>query len=140
MPRTARLDAPGTLHHAIVRGIERRRIFDDDKDRYVFVKTMGQLAATSVTICYKLLPGGKALVEGVSYDVGQWEMIEGDHPKQLNRRYHENYGTHHRNYGSRIGRGGFSYGLSRQDKLCTWRRQIHGLHGGKVRGQAGPDG
>ena len=30
MPRQARLDAPGTLHHVIVRGIEKRRIVDDD--------------------------------------------------------------------------------------------------------------
>ena len=33
MPRQARLDAPGTLHHVIVRGIEKRRIVDDNKDR-----------------------------------------------------------------------------------------------------------
>ncbi len=33
MPRQARLDAPGTLHHAMVRGIEKRRIVDDEKDR-----------------------------------------------------------------------------------------------------------
>ena len=33
MPRTARLDAPGTLHHVIVRGIERRQIIDDNEDR-----------------------------------------------------------------------------------------------------------
>ncbi len=26
MPRRTRLDAPGTLHHVIVRGIEKRRI------------------------------------------------------------------------------------------------------------------
>ena len=29
----ARLGVPGTLHHAIVRGIEKRRIVDDDQDR-----------------------------------------------------------------------------------------------------------
>jgi hypothetical protein len=29
MPRQARLDAPGTLHHVIVRGIEKRRIVED---------------------------------------------------------------------------------------------------------------
>jgi hypothetical protein len=29
MPRQARLDAPGTLHHVIIRGIEKRRIVDD---------------------------------------------------------------------------------------------------------------
>ncbi len=33
MPRGPRLDAPGTLHHVIVRGIERRKIVDNDKDR-----------------------------------------------------------------------------------------------------------
>jgi REP element-mobilizing transposase RayT len=33
MPRSARLDAPGCLHHVIVRGIERRTIFVDDSDR-----------------------------------------------------------------------------------------------------------
>ena len=33
MPRHARLDTPGTLHHVIVRGIEKRRIVDDRWDR-----------------------------------------------------------------------------------------------------------
>ena len=33
MPRQARLDAPGTLHHGILRGIERGRIVADAEDR-----------------------------------------------------------------------------------------------------------
>ncbi len=33
MPRQARLDAPGTLHHVNLRGLERRRIVADDQDR-----------------------------------------------------------------------------------------------------------
>ena len=33
MPRQARLDAPGTLHHVMVRGIEGTDIFRTDKDR-----------------------------------------------------------------------------------------------------------
>ncbi len=33
MPRQARLDAPDTLHHVMVRGLERRVIFRDDADR-----------------------------------------------------------------------------------------------------------
>jgi hypothetical protein len=33
MPRQARLDAPGTLHHVIVRGLERGAIVRDDADR-----------------------------------------------------------------------------------------------------------
>jgi len=36
MPRKARIDAPGALHHIIVRGIERREIFKDDADRIKF--------------------------------------------------------------------------------------------------------
>jgi hypothetical protein len=28
MPRQARMDAPGALHHVIVRGIDRRKIFE----------------------------------------------------------------------------------------------------------------
>ena len=37
MPRQSRIDAPGALHHVIVRGIERRNIFRDDQDRYNFL-------------------------------------------------------------------------------------------------------
>ncbi len=44
MPRQARLDAPGTLHHLIVRGIEKRRIVDDKKDRGRFVVRLGEAA------------------------------------------------------------------------------------------------
>ncbi len=43
MPRQARLDTPGTLHHVIVRGIEKRKIFDDDVDYSAFIARMGRL-------------------------------------------------------------------------------------------------
>jgi len=52
LPRQARLDAPGTLHHVIVRGIERRQIVDDDKDRKSFVDRMGSLALETDTAIY----------------------------------------------------------------------------------------
>ncbi len=39
MPRLAGLDAPGVLHHVIIRGIERRFIFKDDQDRNNFIET-----------------------------------------------------------------------------------------------------
>lgn len=32
MPRQARIDAPGLLHHVIARGLERRKIFNDKRD------------------------------------------------------------------------------------------------------------
>ncbi len=44
MPRQARLDAPDTLHHGMVRGLERRRIVRDDTDRREFVARVGALA------------------------------------------------------------------------------------------------
>jgi len=40
----ARLDAPGTLHHVIVRGIEKCRIVDDRMDREALVCRMGDAA------------------------------------------------------------------------------------------------
>jgi hypothetical protein len=44
MPRQARLDTPGTLHHVIIRGIERKEIVKDDQDRQNFVYCMGTIA------------------------------------------------------------------------------------------------
>jgi hypothetical protein len=43
MPRLARLDAPGVLHHIMIRGIERRKIFRDNKDREDFLDRLGKL-------------------------------------------------------------------------------------------------
>lgn len=52
MPRQARLDAPGTLHHVIIRGIERKKIVNDDRDRQDFVFRMGSLATETKTLIY----------------------------------------------------------------------------------------
>lgn len=52
MPRQARLDAPGTLHHVIVRGIEKREIVRDSEDRKDFVSRLGRLALDSKTQVY----------------------------------------------------------------------------------------
>jgi len=52
MPRRARLDAPDTLHHVMVRGIERANIVDDDTDRENFVSRLGGLAAGTQTTIY----------------------------------------------------------------------------------------
>jgi putative transposase len=51
MPRQARLDTPGTLHHVMIRGIEKRNIFDDDQDRRSFVSRIDeQVKKTGTTI------------------------------------------------------------------------------------------
>ena len=41
MPGRARFDAPGTLQHVIVRGVEKSRIVDDDQDRGRFIERLG---------------------------------------------------------------------------------------------------
>jgi len=58
MPRQPRLDAPGALHHVMVRGLERRAIFRDDADREDFCARLGALvAATGITVyAWALLP------------------------------------------------------------------------------------
>ena len=52
MPRKSRIDAPGALHHIIARGIERRKIFDDDVDRDEFLKRLGVVLSETDTLCY----------------------------------------------------------------------------------------
>jgi REP element-mobilizing transposase RayT len=44
MPRLARLDAPGVLHHVMGRGIERSDIFLSDEDRNDFITRLATLA------------------------------------------------------------------------------------------------
>lgn len=49
MPRQARLDSPGTLHHVMIRGIEGGRIFYDDEDRGNFLGRVGQVVERTGT-------------------------------------------------------------------------------------------
>lgn len=44
MPRLARLDAPGVLHHVMGRGIEKKNIFINKKDRNDFISRLAELA------------------------------------------------------------------------------------------------
>ena len=47
-----RLDAPSVLHHIIIRGIERRNIFRDNKDRDNFIDRLSDLLPATQTTCY----------------------------------------------------------------------------------------
>lgn len=42
MPRQARLDVPGALHHIMVRGINKSAIFNDGLDRQKFLERLGE--------------------------------------------------------------------------------------------------
>jgi REP element-mobilizing transposase RayT len=52
MPRRARIDAPGALHHIICRGIERCKIFHDDVDRDEFTRRLASIVNETQTFCY----------------------------------------------------------------------------------------
>ena len=52
MPRKARIDAPGALHHIIDRGIERRRMFSDDQDRDNFIERLSDILTEMETFCF----------------------------------------------------------------------------------------
>jgi len=58
MPRQARIDIPGALHHIIGRGIERRKIFQDDIDREDFLGRLGYILPETTTQClaWALIP------------------------------------------------------------------------------------
>jgi putative transposase len=52
MPRHARLDAPGTLHHVIGRGIAETKIFRTKKDREDFLHRVAKLCETGSIAVY----------------------------------------------------------------------------------------
>ena len=52
MPRHARLDAAGVLHHVIIRGINRKKIFLGNDDREDFAGRLSVLLPETGTACY----------------------------------------------------------------------------------------
>lgn len=52
MPRKARIDAPGALHHIVIRGIERKAIFKGRQDYDDFLGRMGSILGDSSTGCF----------------------------------------------------------------------------------------
>ncbi len=64
MPRKARIDAPGALHHIIARGIDRCEIFKDDTDRHNFLDRLGVILTETETRClaWALIPNHILLI------------------------------------------------------------------------------
>ena len=52
MPRIARLDALGFLHHVMIRGIEGRKIFHNNKDLEDFIERLANLCPEMGMTCY----------------------------------------------------------------------------------------
>jgi hypothetical protein len=52
MPRHARLDATGALHHVMIRGIDRSGLFAGDTDRQRFVDKLGEYISATGRFLY----------------------------------------------------------------------------------------
>ena len=52
MPRKARIDAPGALHHIMARGIEKRPIFQNARDREDFIERLSHIIKETETSCF----------------------------------------------------------------------------------------
>ncbi len=44
MPKRSRIEAVGALYHVVARGIERRKIFEDEADHTDFSLRLGRIA------------------------------------------------------------------------------------------------
>jgi putative transposase len=91
MPRKARIDAPGALHHIIVRGIERRKIFWDDADRDSFVRRLGRVVGETDTACFAwaLIPNHAHLLlrTGRTPIAGVMQRLLTGYAVEFNRRH-----------------------------------------------------
>jgi REP element-mobilizing transposase RayT len=95
MPRQARLDAPGTLHHVMIRGIEKRKIVNDQRDRNDFVTRLGDIAKDTDTAIYAwALLNNHAHILLRSSDVGISQFM-----RRLLTGYAINYNLRHKRYG-----------------------------------------
>ncbi len=80
MPCKARIDAPGALHHIIVRGIERRKIFKDDTDRINFLDRLGVDLAPKLNISQPAVSMSAQRGERIASENGyslmdEWKLI-----------------------------------------------------------------
>ena len=91
MPRKARIDAPGALHHIIIRGIEKKAIFRDNQDKHNFLERIGRVILETSTKCYgwALLTNHVHLVlrTGLAPIATVMRRVLTGYAQQFNRRY-----------------------------------------------------
>ena len=92
MPRQARLDVPGALHHIMVRGINKTVVFRDDEDKDRFLQRLGENVTAAQASVYAwvlmdnhvhiLFKSGKEGISAVMRKLLTW------YAQYHNRRYH----------------------------------------------------
>jgi putative transposase len=95
MPRKARLDAPGVLHHVMARGIEGTKIFRNQKDRQDFLSRFEDLAQEKAWVIYAwaLMPNHFHLL------VQTARNSLSDNMRKLMTGYVVNFNRRHKRYG-----------------------------------------
>jgi len=62
MPRQARLDVSGALHHIMIRGVNRGDLFNDKQDKQKFLKRFGANVTEAKCFVYAWTLLSKALI------------------------------------------------------------------------------
>jgi len=94
MPRQARLDAPGLLHHVMQRGVARGRVFSGRRDYEEFLARLGKALKETGTSCYAwcLMPNHvHFLFRTGKTPLGRvLQSVLGGYASYYNRRYDRN--------------------------------------------------
>ncbi len=72
MPRQSRLDAPGLLHHVMIRGIERKPIFADDQDRIALADRLARELSMSSSGVTRAVDRGRWMALESGYTSDDW--------------------------------------------------------------------
>ena len=121
MPRKARIDAPGALHHIVIRGIERKAIFNDSQDYQNFIERLETILSQSSTPCFAwvLMTDHSHLLlrTGLAPNSTVMRRLLTGYAQQVNRR--------HRRYGHLFQNRYKSFLCEAQLYLLEWARYIH---------------
>ena len=132
MPRQPRLDAPGTLHHVMGRGMERTKIFPTDTDRTDFAERLAALCQQGHLVVYAwaLMPNHFHLL----VRTGARPLFQS--MKQLLTGYVVNFNRRHKRYGHLFQNRYKSIVVEEDPYLLELTRYIHlnPLRGGLVPG------
>jgi hypothetical protein len=82
MPRTGRLDAPGVLHHDMIRGIERQRIFRNMQERDDLLERLSVTLPETHTSC-RNVSGGTCFHRSRNKSTGKQRPLRPHLEKQL---------------------------------------------------------
>jgi putative transposase len=120
MPRQARFDAPGALHHVMGRGIDTVKIFKSKVDRSDFLARLGDLCAKGSIIVYAwaFMPNHFHLLIRTGSQPLSYSM------RRLLTGYVVNFDRRHRRYGH-LFQNRYKSNICEDDPYLELTRYIH---------------